>query len=117
MNTDPGAVTRTVAEIGADLDEAIAQFRKAMPDCGLKLIVPPPLPDGKIGRLSVSAWRRGQPSAPVHSGSSAREAIQQLFCAADQADRELRRRSCCRHCGGIGWYVAENGIKAICNHP
>lgn len=116
LRTDPENCTSAAAKIGADLDEAIASFRNAMPGCGLKLLVPPALPDGKAARVSLSSWRRGDQSAPVHSGVSLREALQQLFDCEAQSDRERRHRAACPRCRGIGWYITKNGIRAICTH-
>jgi len=116
LRPDPDNCTSVSADIGADLDRAIALFRKAMPGCGLKLVVPPPLPDGNAGRLSLSAWRRGEQSPSVHSGISAREAVRQLFDCEIQDNRERRRRVGCQLCHGIGWYITTGGIRAICTH-
>jgi hypothetical protein len=117
LRTDPDNCTSPAAQIGCDLDSVIALFRKAMPDCGLKLLVPPPLPDGSAGRLSLSAWRRDDQSARVHSGATAREAARLLLDSDVQDARERRHRAGCPLCHGIGWYIASDGIGAICVHP
>jgi hypothetical protein len=115
--SDPENGANAAAEIGADLDKVIALFRKALPGCGLKLLVPPPLPDGKAGRVSVSTWRRGERSAPVHSGATARDTMMQVFDSEDRVRRAERRRAGCPLCRGRGWYIAASGVRAICTHP
>jgi len=117
LKTDPENCTSPAAQIGCDLDEVIALFRRAMPDFGLKLVVPPPLPDGSAGRLSLSAWRRGDETARVHSGATAGEAVRRLFDSEVQDTRERRHRAGCPTCRGIGWYIASDGVRAICIHP
>ena len=117
LRTDPDRFASAAKEIGRELDEAIALFRKALPGRGLKLVVPPPLPDGSPGRLSLSAWRRGEQSARVHAGATAAETVRRLLDADVQAGRERRQRDPCAICRGIGWYIASGGIRAICQHP
>src|SRR5438105_10850811 len=75
LGPDPNGRTAAAAAIGCRLDDAITLLREILPGCGLKLIVPPPLPNGNRGRVSLSAWRRGDASARVHSGTSARDAM------------------------------------------
>jgi hypothetical protein len=104
------------AEIGGRLDEAIALFRQAMPGRGLKLIVPPPLTNGSLIRVSLSAWRRGDESARVHSGNNIREAVEILFDWETAVDYERRRQRDCPHCRGVGWYIAQGGARTICTH-
>lgn len=116
LRTETEICTSPESEIGRCLDEAIVMLRKAMPAMGLKLVVPPPLPDGRVGRLSISMWRRGGQAAPVHSGVTAQEAVQKLFDSTVEADCERRRRARCRRCSGIGWYITVTGIRAICAH-
>lgn len=116
LRLDPDNCTSAAAEIGVRMDEAIALFRRAMPGCGLKLVVPPPLPDGSAGRLALSTWRRGEQSVPVHFGGDAQEAIQRTFDSEHRAQRERRRRTSCPHCRGIGWYIAVGGVRAMCTH-
>ena len=115
LRTDPGECTSPGRDFGGGLDEAIAQFRKALPGFGLKLILPPPLPDS-TSPLLLSAWRRGDGSVRVHSGSSAKEAVRLLLLSEARARRERRARDICTRCRGIGWYIAAGGIKAICAH-
>jgi hypothetical protein len=117
LRPDPPSGTRPAGEIGSRLDDAIALFRTVMPGFGIKLVVPPPLPDGSLGRVSLSAWRRGAESARVHAGTSARETLQQLIDCEVQTARERRDRALCPLCRGLGWYIAASGIKAICIHP
>jgi hypothetical protein len=104
-------------EAGRCLDQAIALFREAMPGHGLKLIVPPPLPDGTAGRVSLSAWSRGDASARVYAGSSAQEALSRLFCTEAAAESSHGTRQNCRICHGVGWYIAVGGARTICGHP
>jgi len=117
LRTDPDGGTRPSTDIGCDLDEAITLFRKAMPDYGLKLVVPPPLPDGKAGRLSLSAWRRGNELTRVHCGATAGEALRRLFDSEVREARRRRRRAACPLCRGIGWYIASDGVRTNCAHP
>lgn len=105
------------ADAGFHLDMAISLFRKAMPGHGLKLLLPPPLPGGSFGHLSLSAWRRIDQSARVHSGKSAREAMKLLFDSQSAADYRERLRKHCPCCRGAGWYIASDGIEVICTHP
>lgn len=117
LRTDPEFGTSPSAQIGSDFDKALALFRKAMPGFGLKLVAAPPLADGRVGRLCLSAWRRGEQSAEVHVGTSAREAVERLFDSEIRADRERRERTRCLYCGGIGWYITADAVRAICTHP
>lgn len=116
FRTDPHGSASGLADMNSDLDEVIVLFRKALPGCGLKLVVPPPLPDGNAGRLSLSVWRRGESSARVYSAASARQALTQLFDSEFQASRERRLRDTCPTCRGLGWYVTTGGAKTICTH-
>ena len=116
MRTDRQPCTSPAAEIGWELDAAITLFRKAMPGFGLKLLVSPPLPDGSTGPISVSAWRRGEQSAPVLCAVHASDAVRQLFDCERRARLERRRRTACKLCRGTGWYIAWNGMRVICAH-
>jgi hypothetical protein len=99
------------------LDEAIAAYQRALPDHGLKLIVPPPLPDGRRGHPALSSWRRGEISAPVHRAASAGEALSLLFAAQAARDRLASVQAGCARCRGVGWTIAPAGIRVMCPHP
>lgn len=117
LRTDPKFRTSPSAQIGSNFDRALALFRELMPEFGLKLVVAPPLADGNVGRMCLSAWRRGEQSAEVHVGASAWEAVQRLFESEIRADRERRDRARCPRCGGIGWYITADAGRATCTHP
>lgn len=117
FSTDPRSSARGLADVSYALDEMIALFRKALPGCGLKLVVAPPLPDGNAGRLSLSVWRGGDSSARIYAAATAREAVAQLFDSEFQSHRQRRLRDNCQTCRGIGWYIATGGTRTICTHP
>lgn len=116
FRTDPHSSASGLADMSSDLDEVIALFRKALPGCGLKLVVPPPFPNGNAGRLSLSVWRRGEPTARLYSAATARKAVAQLFDSEFQSSRERRLRDNCQACRGIGWYITTGGVRVICTH-
>ena len=106
-----------VAELGQQLDKALVLFRYAMPGYGLKLIAPPPLADETGSRISLSAWRRGDESARVHTGATAHEAIRRLLDSEVAAETRQRLQQNCQNCRGVGWYIAAHGVRVICTHP
>jgi hypothetical protein len=108
---------RVATDAARRLDEAIAAFRGMLPDHGLKLIVPPPLPGGSAGRMALSAWRRGEVTAPVHAAARAGEALLQLVASEAERDRQALVQKRCARCRGIGWTITPVGARAMCPHP
>jgi len=119
---DPAAADTTTAQqarieaLGHRFDEAIALLHEVLPGFGFKLVVPPPLQNGERGRLSVSAWRRGDESARLHAAAHASDAFQTLFRSQAEEECRMQARRACRRCRGLGWYVVAGGDKAICPH-
>jgi hypothetical protein len=116
LRTELREETSPSDQIGGQFDRALKRFRKTLPGCGLKLVLYPPLPGGSAGQVSVSAWCRGDVSARVHSGGSAREAMGLLLESEATAGSQRRIRDGCTRCRGGGWYMASPGIRVICTH-
>jgi hypothetical protein len=110
------AVSAGAAEAARRLEAAIAAFRQLLPEHGLKMIVPPPLPDGHVAPIALSAWRRGSVAVPVHRGSHARQAMLLLLAATAERDRQSLAEKSCARCGGVGWIIGQAGVRTICPH-
>ena len=104
-------------ELGQGFDRAIALFQEALPGFGLKLVVAPPLENGQGGRLSVSAWRRGDNRARMHAAANASDALLGLLRSKADENRAMQRARNCLQCRGLGWFIATGGAKAVCAHP
>jgi hypothetical protein len=65
---------------------------------------------------SASIWRRGE--AQALSWRAATPALALLRAIRNELyDRlEAQLLRCCAQCNGIGWYIAVNGAKQICQH-
>jgi len=109
-------VPAEAAEAASRLEAAIATFRQLLPEHGLKLIVPPPLPDGGTAQIALSAWRRGCVSVPVHRGLDASDAMLLLLASEAERDRQSFVQKSCAHCHGVGWYIGSGGVRVICTH-
>ena len=102
--------------MGRELDDVFAAFHEVLPDYGLKLVFPPPLPDGSRGQVSLSAWRRGETRADVHSAATASQALAMMLQKESASRGEMLSRKTCPKCRGLGWYIGTGGATAICVH-
>lgn len=105
------------AEAASLLEAAIATFRQLLPEHGLKLIVPPPLPRGCAAQIALSVWRRGCVSVPVHRGRDASDAMLLLLASEAERDRQSFVQKSCARCRGVGWTITPAGVREMCPHP
>ena len=111
---DARAIARTLLGLSAHTEAAIEAFRQALPDYGLKLVMPPP---GSAGpRAFASVWQRGQAQAVSHRAPAPSRAVL-LAVEWENAKRcqdDVLRR--CGRCRGLGWFVTSAGTIEMCRH-
>ncbi|HEY3777654.1 MAG TPA: hypothetical protein VGL35_06320 [Rhizomicrobium sp.] len=96
---------------------ALSIFRRALPDCGLKLVLPPPGPDSEHPQAAyASVWRRGEGRAACHDGRTVADALLSAMRAECERRRNRDLLADCTRCCGTGRYVAAGGVLTICDH-
>ena len=78
--------------------------------------MPPPLPQAVQSEASASIWCRGEAQAlSWHAATPALALLRAIRNELeDQWEAQLLQR--CTQCSGIGWYIAVNGAKQLCQH-
>jgi hypothetical protein len=111
---DARAAARQLLRLSAHTEEAIEAFRQALPEYGLKLVMPPP--DGSGPRAFASVWQRGQAQAVSHRAPTPSRAI----LRAVELEYVKRRQDdvllSCSRCRGLGWFVTPAAAIGICHH-
>jgi len=111
---DARAIARRLLRLGLHTDAAIEAFRQALPDYGLKLVMPPP--NGAEPWAFASIWQRGQAQAVSHRAPTPSRAVlraAELEYVKRRQDDVLLR---CRGCRGLGWFVTSAGTIEMCRH-
>lgn len=100
----------------AHIDAAIALLRQMLPQYGLRIVLPPPLPQIVQSEAYASIWRRGEARALSWHAATPALALWRAIRneLEDQHDAQLLRG--CTQCNGIGWYIAFGGSRQMCQH-
>jgi len=99
------------------MDAAIAMLRQTLPQFGFRIVMPPPpLRFAIPSEACASIWRRGESQAlSWHAATPALALLRAIRNELDdRLEAQLLRR--CAQCNGIGWYIAVNGAKQMCQH-
>jgi hypothetical protein len=111
---DAHAVARQLLLLSAHAEAAIEAFRQALPEYGLKLVMPPT--DSAGPRAFASIWRPREAQAISHRASTPSHAVlraAELEYVKRRQDEALLR---CERCRGLGWFVTTAGAIEMCRH-
>ena len=97
-------------------DAAIALFGDVLPDCGLKIVLPPAISGDGGCDAYACIWRRGEAQSVTFHGATPALAI--LVAVQSEYARldETKLMNDCASCRGIGWYVTATGARQACRH-
>jgi hypothetical protein len=111
---DARSTARQLLLLCAHTEAAIEAFRQALPEYGLKLVMPPA--DGAAPRAFASVWQRGQAQALSHRAPTPSRAL--LRAAELEYVKRLQDDLLlgCGGCRGLGWFVTSAGTIEMCRH-
>jgi hypothetical protein len=110
------AIPFSTAGAPPDFESALSTFRRTLPDCGFKLVVPPPRPGTADPEVFASVWRRGDERVVCHRGETVANALLQAMRVECEKRAGRNLSEGCSRCRGTGLYLSAEGAPVTCRH-